>query len=80
MHRLPLLAERQYIATIHTRLQESQPWKLPGLQATVRLAWSLALRGISQLSDVTGKLLLGALQDSQLASGASQSAVTFFRY
>jgi len=56
MHRLPLLAERQYIATIHTRLQESQPWKLPGLQATVRLAWALALRGISQLSDVTGKL------------------------
>uniref|UniRef100_A0A8C9L7W3 Nucleoporin 205 n=1 Tax=Pavo cristatus TaxID=9049 RepID=A0A8C9L7W3_PAVCR len=53
MHRLPLLAERQYIATIHTRLQESQPWKLPGLQATVRLAWALALRGISQLSDVT---------------------------
>ncbi|KFQ27551.1 Nuclear pore complex protein Nup205, partial [Mesitornis unicolor] len=53
MHRLPLLTERQYIATIHTRLQESQPWKLPGLQATVRLAWALALRGISQLSDVT---------------------------
>ncbi|KAJ7404622.1 hypothetical protein WISP_144362 [Willisornis vidua] len=53
MHRLPLLAERQYIATIHTRLQESQPWKLPGLQATVRLAWALTLRGISQLSDVT---------------------------
>ncbi|XP_064011085.1 nuclear pore complex protein Nup205 [Pogoniulus pusillus] len=53
LHRLPLLAERQYIATIHTRLQESQPWKLPGLQATVRLAWALALRGISQLSDVT---------------------------
>ncbi|XP_069713250.1 nuclear pore complex protein Nup205 isoform X2 [Phaenicophaeus curvirostris] len=53
MQRLPLLAERHYIATIHTRLQESQPWKLPGLQATVRLAWALALRGISQLSDVT---------------------------
>nr|XP_006125927.1 nuclear pore complex protein Nup205 [Pelodiscus sinensis] len=53
MHQLPLLTERQYIATIHTRLQESQPWKLPGLQATVRLAWALALRGISQLSDVT---------------------------
>ncbi|XP_037740119.1 nuclear pore complex protein Nup205 isoform X2 [Chelonia mydas] len=53
MHQLPLLTERQYIATIHTRLQDSQPWKLPGLQATVRLAWALALRGISQLSDVT---------------------------
>uniref|UniRef100_A0A8C8VRA0 Nucleoporin 205 n=1 Tax=Pelusios castaneus TaxID=367368 RepID=A0A8C8VRA0_9SAUR len=53
MHQLPLLTERQYIATIHTRLQDSQPWKLPGLQATVRLAWALALRGVSQLSDVT---------------------------
>ncbi|XP_074867342.1 nuclear pore complex protein Nup205 [Carettochelys insculpta] len=53
MLQLPLLTERQYIATIHTRLQESQPWKLPGLQATVRLAWALTLRGISQLSDVT---------------------------
>uniref|UniRef100_A0A8D0GFJ7 Nucleoporin 205 n=1 Tax=Sphenodon punctatus TaxID=8508 RepID=A0A8D0GFJ7_SPHPU len=56
MHHLPLLTERHYIASIHTRLQESHPWKLPGLQATVRLAWALALRGISQLSDVTGKL------------------------
>ncbi|XP_048356596.1 nuclear pore complex protein Nup205 [Sphaerodactylus townsendi] len=53
MHQLPLLTDRQYIAAIHTRLQESQPWKLPGLQATVRLAWALALRGISQLSDAT---------------------------
>ncbi|KAM6168225.1 nuclear pore complex protein Nup205-like [Erethizon dorsatum] len=54
IHQLPLLTERQYIATIHSRLQDSQPWKLPGLQATVRLAWALALRGISQLPDVTG--------------------------
>ena len=59
IHQLPLLTERQYIATIHSRLQDSQPWKLPGLQATVRLAWALALRGISQLPDVTGKLLVG---------------------
>ncbi|MEJ1280778.1 nucleoporin 205 [Cricetulus griseus] len=53
IHQLPLLTERQYIATIHSRLQDSQPWKLPGLQATVRLAWALALRGISQLPDVS---------------------------
>lgn len=55
MRQLPLLTERQYIAAIHTRLQESRPWKLPGLQATVRLAWALTLRGISHFSDVTGK-------------------------
>uniref|UniRef100_A0A2K6E703 Nucleoporin 205 n=1 Tax=Macaca nemestrina TaxID=9545 RepID=A0A2K6E703_MACNE len=53
IHQLPLLTEKQYIATIHSRLQDSQLWKLPGLQATVRLAWALALRGISQLPDVT---------------------------
>ncbi|KAK1335114.1 hypothetical protein QTO34_004694 [Cnephaeus nilssonii] len=53
IHQLPLLTERQYIASVHSRLQDSQPWKLPGLQATVRLAWALALRGISQLPDVT---------------------------
>lgn len=60
MHQLPLLTERQYIATVHSRLQDSQPWKLPGLQATVRLAWALALRGISQLPDVTGILIIGS--------------------
>ncbi|XP_063785079.1 nuclear pore complex protein Nup205 isoform X2 [Pseudophryne corroboree] len=49
----PLLTERQYVAAIHHRLQDPQPWKLAGLQATVRLAWALALRGISQLSEVT---------------------------
>ncbi|XP_053318181.1 nuclear pore complex protein Nup205 [Spea bombifrons] len=53
IHQTPLLTERQYIAAIHNRLQDSQPWKLPGLQATVRLAWALALRGVSQLSEVT---------------------------
>uniref|UniRef100_A0A2K5QGI6 Nucleoporin 205 n=1 Tax=Cebus imitator TaxID=2715852 RepID=A0A2K5QGI6_CEBIM len=53
IHQFPLLTEKQYIATIHSRLQDSQLWKLPGLQATVRLAWALALRGISQLPDVT---------------------------
>lgn len=61
IHQLPLLTERQYIATVHSRLQDSQPWKLPGLQATVRLAWALALRGISQLPDVTGKLIVGTV-------------------
>lgn len=57
MHQLPLLTERQYIAAIHTRLQDARPWKLPGLQGTVRLAWALALRGISQFTDVTGNLI-----------------------
>lgn len=55
IHQLPLLTERQYIGAIHSRLQDSQAWKLPGLQATVRLAWALTLRGVSQLSDVTGR-------------------------
>lgn len=72
MHQLPLLTQRQYVAAVHTRLQESQPWKQPGLQATVRLAWALALRGISQLSDVTGKL------DSECALNTSNSVPFVF--
>ncbi|CAH2276623.1 nuclear pore complex Nup205 [Pelobates cultripes] len=47
------LTEKQYIAAIHTRLQDSQQWKSPGLQATVRLAWALTLRAVSQLLEVT---------------------------
>uniref|UniRef100_UPI00398EB3E1 nuclear pore complex protein Nup205 isoform X2 n=1 Tax=Pristiophorus japonicus TaxID=55135 RepID=UPI00398EB3E1 len=53
IHQLPLLTEREYVTAIHCRLQNSQSWKLPGLQAVVRLAWALALRGISQLPDTT---------------------------
>ncbi|XP_053575664.1 nuclear pore complex protein Nup205 [Bombina bombina] len=53
MQQSPLLTEKQYISSIHTRLQDPKPWKLPGLQATVRLAWGLTLRGISQLSEIT---------------------------
>ncbi|XP_078424660.1 nuclear pore complex protein Nup205 [Cetorhinus maximus] len=53
IHQLPLLTERQYVTAIHCKLQNSQPWKLTGLQAVVRLAWALALRGISQLPDTT---------------------------
>ncbi|XP_078527802.1 nuclear pore complex protein Nup205 isoform X2 [Lissotriton helveticus] len=52
MHQLPVFTDRQYIASIHCRLQDTQPWKLPGLQATVRLAWALTLRGISQLPEI----------------------------
>ncbi|XP_061773938.1 nuclear pore complex protein Nup205 isoform X1 [Nerophis ophidion] len=46
---LPLLTERQYVSAVHSRLMDSQPWKLPGLQAVCRLAWSLSLRVLSQL-------------------------------
>ena len=80
IHQLPLLTERQYIATIHSRLQDSQPWKLPGLQATVRLAWALALRGISQLPDVTGKLIVDHFlmrKDVSAFNNISEKGVTF---
>uniref|UniRef100_A0A8D3C189 Nucleoporin 205 n=1 Tax=Scophthalmus maximus TaxID=52904 RepID=A0A8D3C189_SCOMX len=46
---LPLLTERQYVAAVHSRLMDVQPWKLPGLQAVCRLAWALSLRVLSQL-------------------------------
>ncbi|XP_014191650.1 nuclear pore complex protein Nup205 isoform X4 [Haplochromis burtoni] len=46
---LPLLTERQYVSAVHSRLMDSQPWKLPGLQAVCRLAWALLLRVLSQL-------------------------------
>ncbi|XP_013127962.1 nuclear pore complex protein Nup205 isoform X1 [Oreochromis niloticus] len=46
---LPLLTERQYVSAVHSRLMDSQPWKLPGLQAVCRLAWALSLRVLSQL-------------------------------
>uniref|UniRef100_H3C417 Nucleoporin 205 n=1 Tax=Tetraodon nigroviridis TaxID=99883 RepID=H3C417_TETNG len=46
---LPLLTERQYVSAVHGRLMDSQSWKLPGLQATCRLAWALSLRVLSQL-------------------------------
>jgi nuclear pore complex protein Nup205 len=75
IHHLPLLTERQYVSTIHSRLQDSQPWKLPGLQATVRLAWALALRGISQLPDVTGKE--GRLERTGSATVPSDALIFF---
>lgn len=46
---LPLLTERNYVSAVHSRLMDSQPWKLPGLQAVCRLAWALSLRVLSQL-------------------------------
>ncbi|XP_066580685.1 nuclear pore complex protein Nup205 [Amia ocellicauda] len=47
------LTERLYVAAIHNRLLDSPPWKLPGLQAVVRLSWALALRALSQLPQGT---------------------------
>nr|XP_045244264.1 nuclear pore complex protein Nup205 isoform X3 [Macaca fascicularis] len=75
IHQLPLLTEKQYIATIHSRLQDSQLWKLPGLQATVRLAWALALRGISQLPDVTGELLVALAEFTEADEAMAELAI-----
>ncbi|KAG7522445.1 nuclear pore complex protein Nup205 [Solea senegalensis] len=49
LHALPLLTDKQYVAAVHNRLMDGQPWKLPGLQAVCRLAWALSLRVLSQL-------------------------------
>ncbi|XP_077593961.1 nuclear pore complex protein Nup205 isoform X1 [Stigmatopora nigra] len=46
---LPLLTEREYVSAVHSRLTDSQPWKLPGLQAVCRLTWAISLRVLSQL-------------------------------
>ncbi|XP_061677386.1 nuclear pore complex protein Nup205 isoform X2 [Syngnathoides biaculeatus] len=46
---LPMLTERDYVSAVHSRLTDSQPWKLPGLQAVCRLTWALSLRVLSQL-------------------------------
>ncbi|XP_019749608.1 nuclear pore complex protein Nup205 [Hippocampus comes] len=46
---LPLLTERDYVSAVHSRLMDSEPWKLPGLQAVCRLTWALSLRVLSQL-------------------------------
>uniref|UniRef100_A0A4W4E6A7 Nucleoporin 205 n=1 Tax=Electrophorus electricus TaxID=8005 RepID=A0A4W4E6A7_ELEEL len=46
---IPLLTERQYVAAVHSRLVDGHVWKLPGLQAVVRLSWALSLRVLSQL-------------------------------
>lgn len=54
---LPLLTDRQYVAAVHSRLMDGQPWKLPGLQAVCRLAWALSLRVLSQLPQGCGKVL-----------------------
>ncbi|KAI4886720.1 hypothetical protein NFI96_014775 [Prochilodus magdalenae] len=50
---LPLVTEKQYVSAVHSRLMDGQPWKLPGLQAVVRLAWALSLRALSQLPQGT---------------------------
>ncbi|XP_048463946.1 nuclear pore complex protein Nup205 [Rhincodon typus] len=77
IHQLPLLTERQYVTAIHCKLQNSQPWKLTGLQAVIRLAWALALRGISQLPDTTA-LTEFTEADEMIANMAiSQNAFLF---
>lgn len=50
-----MLTERQYVSAVHSRLMDTQPWKLPGLQAVCRLAWALSLRVLSQLPQGSGK-------------------------
>lgn len=51
---LPLVTDRQYVFAVHSRVVEDGTWKLPGLQALVRLAWALSLRALSQLPQGAG--------------------------
>ncbi|XP_053478778.1 nuclear pore complex protein Nup205 [Ictalurus furcatus] len=46
---LPLVTDRKYVSGVHSRVVADVTWKLPGLQALVRLAWALSLRAVSQL-------------------------------
>ncbi|KAI1888548.1 hypothetical protein AGOR_G00186300 [Albula goreensis] len=74
---LPLLTEREYVSAVHCRLVEAQPWKLPGLQAVVRLAWALSLRALSQLPQ--GAALVEFTEgDESLADQALLDSVFLF--
>uniref|UniRef100_A0A8C4NM45 Nucleoporin 205 n=1 Tax=Eptatretus burgeri TaxID=7764 RepID=A0A8C4NM45_EPTBU len=50
LHQFPAM-DRPYMQAIHGCLIDAQPWTVPGLQAVVRLAWSLVLRSVSQLPE-----------------------------
>ncbi|XP_078453204.1 nuclear pore complex protein Nup205 isoform X1 [Lampetra fluviatilis] len=69
---LPLM-DREYVHVVHTRIMDQHEWKVPGLQATVRLAWAAGLRGVSQLpeSAALGEYIEAdeTLVDMALASG-----------
>ncbi|KAJ8002888.1 hypothetical protein DPEC_G00163630 [Dallia pectoralis] len=74
---LPLLTEKEYVFSVHSRLVEGGPWKLPGLQAVCRLAWSLALRALSQLPQ--GSALVEFTEtDEALADQALLGSVFLF--
>lgn len=51
---LPLVTDRKYVSGVHSRVVADVTWKLPGLQALVRLAWALSLRAVSQLPQGAG--------------------------
>ncbi|KAJ8391053.1 hypothetical protein AAFF_G00096740 [Aldrovandia affinis] len=74
---LPLLTEKEYVSAVHSRLMGGQPWKLPGLQAVVRLAWALSLRALSQLPQ--GAALVEFTEaDESLADQALPDGVFLF--
>ncbi|XP_028813350.1 nuclear pore complex protein Nup205-like [Denticeps clupeoides] len=74
---MPLLTERDYVNAVHTRLMDGQSWQLPGLQAVVRLAWSLSLRALSQLPQ--GSALVEYTEaDEALADQALMGGVFLF--
>uniref|UniRef100_A0A8B9L6N0 Nucleoporin 205 n=1 Tax=Astyanax mexicanus TaxID=7994 RepID=A0A8B9L6N0_ASTMX len=74
---LPLLTEKQYVSAVHNRLVEGPTWKLPGLQAVVRLTWALSLRALSQLPQGAG-LVEFTEADEALADQALLGGVFLF--
>ncbi|XP_030645807.1 nuclear pore complex protein Nup205 [Chanos chanos] len=74
---LPLLTDKHYVSAIHTRLLEGPAWKIPGLQALVRLTWALSLRALSQLPQ--GSALVEFTEaDEALTEQALQGNVFLF--
>lgn len=45
----PLLAEKDFIQSVHKRLMKREDWKTPGLKACVQLSWALSLRSVAQI-------------------------------
>ena len=55
--RLPLIADPLLATAVHRELcQTTTAWGLPGLLATLRLAWAITIRSLSQYHLATAGL------------------------
>ncbi|GAB6028639.1 hypothetical protein CHUAL_004471 [Chamberlinius hualienensis] len=63
--RFPLIAEEEFVPSLHKEILNPKPWKCPSLKAIIQFAWGVSLRTLSQAPSMQGSRRQQCVEDDE---------------